>query len=406
MTNPFSPGSDVVPDVWAGRAAQLRDWTDVVRPRRLAGRYERGRTILGEAGLGKSTLVRRIARSAQQEGDWVTRQLRIPAGVDPLKVLAEAMLALADRAGLPARREARLTAILDRVRAVSISGVSLQLDQGEGADPYRALTDLLVEIGSAAIQQGVVVLVHLDEVQNITDAQTLSQILICLGDASTHEVDVEVPGGLTVSRVLPIAVYLTGLPEFVDTTGSLTGATFARRFATTVLEPIDDEDIELALEEFVSPGWDVSDGRGGVARVHMEQAAVRAIVDVCRGEPFLFQLAGARAWLAGTGSIISRDEVLTGWEAARYEATQHVERILSRLPAKERQLLQVMADLADGERSATRIASEMGYASPTQIGSAAQRLDTTRQVISRGKPYRFRHRAIEAYLTSDWPARS
>ena len=78
LDSPFSPGSDTVPEGWAGRTSHLSDWRDVLRPRRAAGLHERGRTILGEAGSGKSSLVRRIAREASQSGDWTTPQLRIP----------------------------------------------------------------------------------------------------------------------------------------------------------------------------------------------------------------------------------------------------------------------------------------------------------------------------------------
>lgn len=85
------------------------------------------------------------------------------------------------------------------------------------------------------------------------------------------------------------------------------------------------------------------------------------------------------------------------------EATAHVERILERLPARERQFLQVMSELPAPERTATRIAEAMGFSKVTEVGPTAQRLDTVRGVIDRGKPYSFRHRAVEAYLTSEWP---
>ena len=98
LDSPFSPGSDTVPLVWAGRIEHLSDWRDVLRPRRAAGIHERGRTILGEAGSGKSSLVRRIASEASEEGDWVTPQLRIPSGSDPIKRVASALLTLADTA--------------------------------------------------------------------------------------------------------------------------------------------------------------------------------------------------------------------------------------------------------------------------------------------------------------------
>lgn len=404
LNSPFSPGSDSVPDVWAGRTEQLSDWRDIVRPRRMAGLTERGRTILGEAGLGKSTLVRRIARDAAAAGDWVTPQLRIPSGADPLKLVAAAILRLADQAGLASSREKRIKDTLDRVQAVAVSGISLTLRQQDGPEPYTALTELLVELGRAAIARGnVMILIHIDEVQNITDENALSQLLIALGDALVYEEIVTAPGGHDVHRYLPIAVYLTGLPDFVDMAGARTGATFARRFQTTTLSAIDDADLESALQPFVIEGWEVSDEQGGVSRIHMEPNAVAAIVDLCRGEPFLFQLAGERAWYAGSGDFVTRSQVLTGWKAARTEATTHVERILDRLPSRERDFVQVMAELSPKDRTLTRIAKEMGMAKATDAGPTSQRLDSVRGIIDRGKPYTFRHRAVEAYLTSDWP---
>lgn len=404
LDNPFSPGSDTIPDVWAGRTEQLSDWRDVVRPRRLAGLPERGRTVLGEPGLGKSALVRRIAQQASRAGDWVTPQLRIPAGADPLKLVAEAVLALAADAGLSSSREKRIGDAIARVQAVALSGVSLTLRGADGREPYAALTELLVEVGLAAIADGgVVALIHIDEVQNITDEKALSQLLIALGDALTHEVEVAVPGGARVARSLPIAVYLTGLPDFEDMAGARKGATFARRFKTTTLSAIDDEDLAEALQEFVLDGWEVPDGTGGTARVRMDPDAAALIVDLCRGEPFLFQLAGEQAWYAGATPAITAAQVRQGWRGAQREATAHVERILERLPARERQLLQVMAELPAAERTATRIAEAMGFSKVTEVGPTAQRLDTVRGIIDRGKPYTFRHRAVEAYLSSDWP---
>ena len=405
LDNPFNPGSDTVPEVWAGRTEQLSDWRDVVRPRRLAGLPERGRTILGESGLGKSTLVRRIARDAEAAGDWVTPQLRVPSGADPLKLVADAVLKLAAEAGLSASREKRIGAAIARVQAVAVSGVSLTVRGGDGPEPYAALTELLVEVGRAAITRGgVVALIHIDEIQNITDERTLSQLLIALGDALTSEVEVTVPGGARVKRSLPIAVYLTGLPDFEDMAGARKGATFARRFKTTMLAAIDDEELAEALQEFVLDGWQVADGAGGVARVRMEPDAAAAVIDLCRGEPFLFQLAGEHAWYAGGGETITVEQVRGGWRGAQREAVAHVERILDRLPAREHQFLQAMAELPAEDRTLSRIAEGMGLARASDAGPTSQRLDTVRGILNRGRPYTFRHRAIEAYLTSGWPS--
>lgn len=403
VDSPFSPGSDTIPSVWAGRAAQLSDWEDVLRPRRLAGIAERGRTVLGEAGLGKSALVRRIADGARSKGDWVTDQLRIPTGTDPLKRLAAALLDLARGAGLPTARDRRIKALLERVETVAVSGVSLSLRGQDGPEPYTALTELLLEVGREALRRkDTMVLIHLDEVQNITDERVLSQLLTALGDALTHEEEVSVPGGLTVAMALPIAVYLTGLPEFQDRANAREGATFARRFQTSVLAALEPEDLKAALSPYALRGWEFA-GAGEERRVLLAADALQEIVDLSHGEPFLFQLAGHRAWLAGSGSTITREEVRRGWLSAEGEAENHVQRILDRLPEREREFIEAMAALPPADRTLTAIANAAGFDKASAAGPTSRRLDTVRGLIRRGTPYSFRHRAVQAYLEGDWP---
>jgi hypothetical protein len=403
LTNPFQAGSDVVPDVWAGRTEQLSDWHQVLRPRRRAGLYETGRTILGEPGTGKSSLVRRIARDAAEAGDWVTPQLRMPTGADPLKIIASAVLRLADRAGLRTSTRRGVLDLLARVEQVAVTGFSVTTRGADGPEPFTALFELLVELGQAAIEQDAVVMIHVDEVQNIGDEAALSQLLIALGDALSHEVEVSVPGGGTVSRYLPVAVYLTGLPDFEDMAGARKGATFARRFRTITLGPLDEGDILEALQPFVIAGWETAGDHGAVETVRMDPAAARAIAALSCGEPFLFQLAGQRAWNVATAPVISEEDVVAGWRGAESEASAHVERILNRLPPREHEFLRAMASLPTAERTLNAIAEAMGLASGAQLGPTSQRLDTVRGVVSRGKPYAFRNRAVEAYLTTDWP---
>jgi hypothetical protein len=393
-----------VPKVWAGRTSQLNDWRDVLRPRRLAGIHERGRTILGEAGSGKSSLVRRIAREATEAGDWATPQLRIPSGTDPIKRVASALLDLSSTAGLSSAREKRIGDLLRRVETVAASGISLSVRAQDGPEPYTALTELLIEIGRAAMRrQNVMVMLHIDEVQNIADEHARSQLLIALGDALAYEETVALPGGPQVDLALPIAVYLTGLPEFEDMAGAQAGAAFARRFQTVTLDAIDDADLTAALQTFVTEGWPVATEAGGTERVFLAADAQRAIVERARGEPFLFQLAGERAWYAGTDNLITAEHVKAGWRNAAPEAEAHVQRILDPLPARERQFIEAMAELAPEERSLTNIARKAGYEKATDAGPTAQRLDRARRIIHRGRPYRFRHRAVEARLTSNWP---
>ncbi|QOR70535.1 hypothetical protein IM660_18415 [Ruania alkalisoli] len=98
----------------------------------------------------------------------------------------------------------------------------------------------------------------------------------------------------------------------------------------------------------------------------------------------------AANWYASAVNTITEDQVLTGWEAAVPEAVAHVERILERLPARERAFVGAMAALPKPERTLTCIAREMGLAKHTDAGPTSQRLDAVRRIITRGKPYTFR----------------
>ena len=80
-----------------------------------------------------------------------------------------------------------------------------------------------------------------------------------------------------------------------------------------------------------------------------------------------------------------------------------MQRILDRPPPRERHFLEAMAALPPEERTLTNIARSMGYERTTNAGPTAQRLDLTRGIIRRGRPYDFRHCAVGAYLTSEWP---
>ena len=96
-------------------------------------------------------------------------------GTDPLKKVISALLDLSAAAGLPAAQEKRIGDFLGRVEILSAFGVLLFMCAQDGPEPYIALTDLLIEIGRAAIRRGdVVVIIHIDEVQNIGDENALS----------------------------------------------------------------------------------------------------------------------------------------------------------------------------------------------------------------------------------------
>ncbi len=409
-SSPFLPGSDRVPQVWAGRARELAD-ADVVASRRLAGVYERGRAYLGELGIGKSVLVNRIAGDAADAGHWVAARVRLVRGEDPVGLVAAVLRRLVAQHGLDARIGQRSTALLGRLEEVRLPGGAGVRTRPSAPEEHRhlVLTDLLVQLGTLArettsrgLPEGRLVLLRIDEVQNAADLDGLSQLLTALGDALDATTSERDAAGIERERLLPLAVYLSGLPDF-STLATQAGATFARRFRTEELEPLGESDLRAALRPFTAEGWPVLTD-DGPSTVHMEAGAVGVIVDRCLGDPFLFQLAGEAAWNAGDGPIITAAEAERGWQGARREVDRYVVTRLDGLSELQLAYLETMAGLPPERRTSAAVAEGMQRSSSRDLGSTAHALDTGHRLIRRrAGRLAFRSRMVEAYLGGAWP---
>ena len=377
VDNPFLPGSDAVPQVWAGRERELAEARDVVAPRRLGGLHERGRAVLGEFGIGKSVLVNRLAEEGRAAGHWVAPAVRVPLGVEPVGLLLAALGVLADSVDLPGGHEESAGRLARRVEELTLpvvgGGVRLTPAADGGTPPHVVLRDLLVELASAArtatspeAPDGRLVVVRLDEVQNVRGAAALSQLLTALGDAleaTTEEVDVV---GIRRRRALPLAVYLSGLPD-LSRLAAAAGATFSRRFRVWELDPLSEPELRVALLPFTTSGWPVLTA-DGPRTVHLEPAAVDALVEVCLGDPFLFQLAGEAAWNAGPGPVITAEEVRRGWAGARREVARYVAARLEGLTDLQLSYLQAAAALGPEERTSAAVALALGRRGSAALG--------------------------------------
>lgn len=411
LLNPFLPAADTVPQVWAGREGELAEARQIVTVRRLGGVHERGRAVLGEFGIGKSVLVNRVAGEAEAAGHWVSPAVRVPLGVDPVRLLLSSLRELWEQHDLDARLGGAARRLSRRLEQATLpvvgGGVRLRPDDGE--PPHRVLRDLLVAIATAAradtdaaLPDGRLLLVRLDEVQNVRDPAALSQLLAALGDAleaSTSERDV---AGLPRDRALPLAVFLSGLPDLARAAAAA-GATFSRRFRVWDLDPLTESELRTALLPFTTSGWEVV-GEDGPETVHLDAAGETALIESCLGDPFLFQLAGEVAWNAGTGAVITQDEVRRGWAGARREVRRYAAGRLEGLSDLQLSYLQAAAALDPGERTSAAVAVSLGRASSAALGSTAAALDTDRGIIRReAGRIRFRSPSVEAFLRGHWP---
>lgn len=399
LNNPFVPGSDTVPAVWAGRAKEVADFHTEVRPRRLAGAYERGRVFIGEPGIGKSALAAKICGESRDRGDLVLPSLRVPKGGDPIALLAGVVADAIGTHSLGERVGGLAAGLLDRITAIR-AGVTVTLSGAPAGLPHRELTTALSTLARIAMDDDRLLVVHIDEVQNITSGEAMSQLLVALGDVLAETTPHRDAAGNAHDRHLPVAVIMTGLWSFVDDATRAAGATFARRFKPFHLGPVEDADIRTALAPFTSDGWPVL-GEEGPGVVTVTADALQVLVESVLGDPFLLQLVGKAAWNAGTSPVIDRDDVRAGVAEVATEMRHHGERALERLPRTERELLEALVRLAPSERTLTNAGRELGKSSE-QLGSASKRLEL-RSIIQRGRPITITSRTTEALLRSDWP---
>lgn len=402
VNSPFAPGSDHIPEVWAGRQAELADFELVAAPRRLAGVYDRGRVVLGEPGIGKSVLVGRIARQASAEGHWVAEAIRLAAGEQAVARLAATVRALAAAHSLDAAIGRAAGGLLDRVEeiALPVVGGGLKVRQPPQPNPHRDVFRLLVAVCHLAHAERRLVLLRIDEVQQLSGHQ-LSQVLTVLGDALNEEVEERDAAGIARQRKLPLLVYLSGLPEF-SLRANAARTTFSRRFKLLDLEPLEEADLREALAPFTGDGWPVLTDEGP-ARVHFASDAVDEIVARCLGSPYLFQLVGDAAWNAGSGAVVTAEEVRRGYLATRREISAYLHLRLADLTDKQVAYLRAAASVPEPERTAGRVAAQLGTTSDT-LGAVAQALDERHRVIRRvsGRVL-FRSAALEALLRGELP---
>lgn len=400
---PFVPGAGRVPEVWAGRETELADAAVAAR-RRLGGVYDRGRAVLGEYGLGKSVLVNRIAEDFRTQGHLVAEPVRIPAGGDPIALLARVLGELVRTHGLGAAIAERVTGLMDRIThvALPVIGGGLTVTPPDAELAYRDVHDLLVHVGRLARERDRLAMIRIDEVQNAGIAG-LSRLLTVLGDALEATVEEVDALGTRRDRVLPVLVYVSGLPDFRRLAGDA-GATFARRFRTFDLEYLSEPEMRTALLPFSTDGWSFL-ADDGPQRIHMDPGAIDLVVERSLGDPFLFQLAGEAAWQAGEGPLITRAEAERGWRLVRRETVRYVEGRLEGLSDLQLEVLEAAARIEpEAERTSMAVAVATGRTSSSQLASTFQSLDRTHRLIRReAGRLSFRSEAVRRFLTGTWP---
>ncbi|MDW5594799.1 ATP-binding protein [Conexibacter stalactiti] len=355
-TNPYTPGAGTQPRALTGREQELDDFR-VLRTRLSHGLPERSIVLCGLRGMGKTVLLREMAREARDDG-WRVSFIEVRRGTDLRDALTAA--ALEQLAGLSIRERAlgafsRAMGLIRAIRATVTPEVQVDFDATElltvGRSLEADLGELLARLGALARDQGIGVAFVVDELQEL-EGESLAALC-----AAMHRVNQE---------ELPIALAAAGLPSLPGLLAS--AKSYAERlFAYPRIGLLPDAAAQRAI---VEPPRTVL----GDAAPTLDGAAVDRMVAFAAGYPMLLQAIGKHAWNRASGDRIT----LTDVRAAEHDAFDDLSRELflarwQRATPRERDYLVAIATVGEPCSSAAA-AHAAGFADSTAASVSRNQL--------------------------------
>lgn len=341
IRNPFAPGAGTPPPELAGRD-EIIGAAKITLARIRGGRAEKSQMLLGLRGVGKTVLLNRIAKDAEDMG-YLAVRLEAPEGKRLAAYLAPALKAVLVRLSKVARAKAYVATAVGALRGfasafkVSIGEFELEVTEPKTADSGNIeidLPDLLVATGKAAKAADTSVALFVDEVQYLTE-EDLRGLIVAL-----HRV---------AQEGLPLVLFGAGLPQVAALAGEAksyaerlfaypeVGALTPTAAASAVGEPIRNQDCEI------------------------EPVALESIVEVTKGYPYFLQEWGKHAWNMAPQSPIKACDVDVAGQSATETLDKNFFRVrFDRLTPREQDYLRAMAQLGAGPHPSGAIADAMG----------------------------------------------
>jgi hypothetical protein len=341
--NPFHPGAGSPPPELAGRD-ELLERAAVALDRIRAGRGARSFVLYGLRGVGKTVLLTTIWNSAEAAGLVVVgleapENRSLPAMLVPALRASLLRLDRIKRATAGVGRALRALAGFAKLK-LTYDDLEIALDVepepglADSGNLDTDLADLLTAVGEAARERDTVVVLAIDELQYVPQAQ-LAALIAALHRAS--------------QRQLPITMIGAGLPQLLGQMGD--AKSYAER-----------------LFEFVPVGPLAAAAATAALRLPIERegeqiddAAIAEILHYTQGYPYFLQEWGKHSWDIAEASPIGSAEVILAHDLAVAELDASFFRVrFDRLTPKEKRYLRAMAELGPGPHRSGDVAAEMG----------------------------------------------
>jgi hypothetical protein len=346
IANPYAPGAGTPPPALVGRDSIL-DAAAIAMQRLLAARTHQHLLITGLRGVGKTVLLGKLGALGEHSGYRVVR-LEAVGGDDTIRSLLRQCRRVAESLEHGGNKVARTLRSIDSV-SLTVLGTGFGVERNDSdATPDRdSLTDVIVDLAAAAADDGVGVMLAIDEAQ-LVSRHDLRRIL-----AGVHRCGQD---------TLPLFCVLAGLPNLVGDVAK--AATYAERMFTVAdLGPLTAEQVELAVSE---PASELG--------VEWATDALAAIADRSDGFPFFVQTWAYHTWNVARDEPISLDDVRRADAAAEHalDAAFFAARI-ARIPASEVNYVRSLASLGPGPHRSGAVAEAMGLTT-SQVGAFRDRL--------------------------------
>lgn len=332
IKNPFAPGAGSPPPELAGRD-ELRETVRVAVARTRAGKSARSVMMVGLRGVGKTVLLDRMREDAEASG---VHTIRIEAPEDrslPALLAPQLRIALLRMSKLTHAKELAvrgLRALAGFAKSLKVTyadievGLDYEVEAGlaDNGDLEHDLQELLESAGAAAKAANTALVIFVDEVQYVPEAQLAALI------TAMHR---------CAQRLVPVLLVGAGLPQLRGRMGD--AKSYAERlFEFPEIGPLSaDAAVQAIKKPIEAEGAEITEG------------AIEKILADTRCYPYFLQEWGQRSWEVADASPIKAADVDLATTTAVAALDESFFRVrFDRLTPHEKRYLRAMAELGPG----------------------------------------------------------
>ena len=371
VTNPYNAGAGEPPPALVGRDQELSAFDIAVR-RLTIGRSANSQLLYGLRGVGKTVLLKEFTKTAEKNG-WISSYVEISSKASS-NIFAEVIYTSVHKSlkNLSAKHAIR-NRIKRAVKALNVFSIrygvspagdqqiSLEIDPALGLSEDTGimevdLSDLFIEVGKAAREAGVGVLLAIDEMHNLP-SEDLAALIMALHRVSQEQ--------------LPLMAAGAGLPSLPGLAGD--AVSYAERlFKYTPINSLQKEDARSALTRPANE-----------QNIAWAPDALDIVFRLTKGYPYFLQMFGKHAWniSAGPDQISPTDVEQAAPEALAELDNGFFKARLDRVNDSGRNFLGAMASLGPGPEYKSGEVTE-------RLGKTHQTAGPTRkELIDRGLIY-------------------